>query len=200
MFRFITRITTPLTAAVLAAIVLAACTATPPANGPAAAIRLPVSQLDRGVLVWLPEDILFDFGRAELNPVLASPYMDRIAWLLSERTIKSVSLEGHTDSVGPENGNRVLSINRAMAVRQALVARGVPESRLAVVGHGLSRPIAPNDSEAGRRVNRRVEIVILGEQVDNLTQGDADGAFEAAFTKLKAELNARFLARERSAR
>lgn len=200
MFRFITRINAPLMVAILAAVVLAACSATPPAHAPSAAMRLPVSQLDRGVLVWLPEDILFDFGRAELNPVLASPYMDRIAWLLSERTIKSVSLEGHTDSVGPESGNRVLSVNRAMAVRQALVARGVPESRLAVVGHGFSRPIAPNDSEAGRRVNRRVEIVILGEQVDNLTRGDTDGVFEAAFTKLKAELNARFLARERSAR
>ncbi|NML28390.1 OmpA family protein [Zoogloea dura] len=196
MFRFITRVV----AYCLAASVLAACTTTPPASSPVAPMRLPVSQLDRGVLVWLPEDILFDFGRAELNPVLASPYMDRIAWLLNERTVKSVSLEGHTDSVGSENGNRVLSVNRAIAVRQALVARGVPESRLAVLGHGFSRPIAPNDSEAGRRVNRRVEIVILGEEVDKLTRGDADGAFEAAFSKLKAELNARFLARERTSR
>ncbi|KAB2962757.1 OmpA family protein [Zoogloea sp.] len=195
MFRFISRAAAPC----LAAIVLAACTAAPPLPPPAT-VRLPVSQLDRGVLVWMPEDILFDFGRAELNPALASPYMDRIAWLLTERTVKSVSLEGHTDSVGPENGNLVLSVNRAIAVRQALVARGVPESRLAVVGHGFSRPIAPNDSEAGRRVNRRVEIVILDEKLDNLTRGEGDGAFDAAFSKLKAELNSRLPGRERSSR
>lgn len=195
MFRFLTRAA----ASCLAAVVLAACAATPPVSSPVA-IRLPVSQLDRGVLVWMPEDILFDFGKAELNSALASPYMDRVAWLLTERTVKSVSLEGHTDSVGPEGGNLVLSVNRAIAVRQALVARGVPESRLAVIGHGFSRPIAPNDSEAGRRVNRRVEIVILDEKVDNLIQGEDDGAFEAAFSKLKAELNARFTGRDKASR
>lgn len=195
MFRFLSRAAAPC----LAALVLAACAATPPASSPAA-VRLPVSQLDRGVLVWMPEDILFDFGRAELNPALASPYMDRVAWLLTERTVRSVSLEGHTDSVGPEGGNLVLSVNRAIAVRQALVARGVPESRLAVIGHGFSRPIAPNDSEAGRRVNRRVEIVILDEKVDNLIRGEDDGAFEAAFSKLKAELNARLTGRDKASR
>lgn len=196
MFRFRSSIA----AAVLAAVVLAACSSAPPAAAPAAAIRLPVAQLDRGVLVWLPEDILFDFGRAELNPALASPYMDRVAWLLKERTGNAVALEGHTDSVGSENGNLALSVNRAAAVRQALVQRGVPESRLTVTGHGLSRPIAPNDSEAGRRANRRVEIIILGEQVDKLTRGEGDGAFEVAFSKLKAEMNARIQARERNSR
>ncbi|MBN9696890.1 MAG: hypothetical protein J0L85_13945, partial [Zoogloea sp.] len=54
--------------------------------------------------------------------------------------------------------------------------------------------------EAGRRVNRRVEIVILDEKVDNLIRGEDDGAFETAFSKLKAELNARLTGRDKASR
>jgi len=115
--------------------------------------------------------------------------MDRVALLLNEKTTKSVSLEGHTDSIGSENANLVLSVARATAVRQALLERKVSEDRITAVGYGLAKPIAPNDSEAGRRLNRRVEIIILDEKVDNLTRGEPAGLFEEAFGKLKAELD-----------
>ena len=167
-------------------LILGAC-ATPPARTPP--VKLAVGQMERGVLVWLPDNVLFDLGKATLDPVRSTPYMDRVALLLNEKTTKSVSLEGHTDSIGSENANLVLSVARATAVRQALLERKVSEDRITAVGYGLAKPIAPNDSEAGRRLNRRVEIIILDEKVDNLTRGEPAGLFEEAFGKLKAELD-----------
>jgi outer membrane protein OmpA-like peptidoglycan-associated protein len=177
------------------ALVLNAC-ATPPAKAPP--VKLAISQTERGVMVWLPDNVLFEFGKATLDPALSDPYMDRVALLLKEKTIKSVSLEGHTDSVGSENTNLVLSVNRATAVRQALLDRQVPESRLSAVGYGLAKPIAPNDSELGRRLNRRVEIIILDERVENLTRGEPDGAFEEAMSKLKSQLEGQLKPRTES--
>ncbi len=178
-----------------AVLVLGAC-ASPPAKEPP--VKLAVGQTDRGVLVWLPEHMLFDFGKASLDPVLSAPYMDRLALLLKDKTNKSVSLEGHTDSIGAENANLVLSVARAAAVRQALVERQVPEARITAVGYGYAKPIAPNDSEAGRRLNRRVEIIILEEKVDMLTRGEPPGLFEEAFTKLKAELDKLFQSKDKT--
>ncbi len=169
------------------ALVLNAC-ATPPAKAPP--VKLAISQTERGVMVWLPDNVLFEFGKATLDPALSDPYMDRVARLLKEKTIKSVSLEGHTDSVGSENTNLVLSVSRATAVRQALLDRQVPD--------GLAKPIAPNDSELGRRLNRRVEIIILDERVENLTRGEPDGAFEEAMSKLKSQLEGQLKPRTES--
>jgi outer membrane protein OmpA-like peptidoglycan-associated protein len=69
-------------------------------------------------------------------------------------------VEGFTDSVGSEEFNQVLSERRADAVREALLARGVDPSRIAVHGFGESYPVASNDNSAGRQLNRRVEIVV----------------------------------------
>lgn len=178
-----------------AALVLGAC-ASPPAKSPP--VKLAVGQTDRGVLVWLPDNILFDFGKATLDPARSAPYMDRVATLLKDKTSKAVSLEGHTDSIGTENANLVLSVARATAVRQALLERQVPEGRITAVGYGYAKPIAPNDSEAGRRLNRRVEVIILEEKVDNLTRGEPPGLFEEAFSKLKADLDKLFQARDKA--
>ena len=84
--------------------------------------------------------------------------------------------------------------------RQLRLERQVPEGRINAVGYGLSKPIAPNDSEAGRRLNRRVEIIILEEKVDNLTRGEPAGLFEEAFSKLKAELDKLFQSRDKAPR
>lgn len=187
-----------LSAILCSALILGACATPPTTTSPP--VKLAIGQTERGVLVWLPDNVLFDFGKASLDPVRSSPYMDRVALLLKEKTTKSVSLEGHTDSVGSENANLVLSVARATSVRQALLERQVPEGRITAVGYGLSKPIAPNDSEAGRRLNRRVEIIILEEKVDNLTRGEPAGLFEEAFGKLKAELDKLFQSRDKDPR
>ena len=72
----------------------------------------------------------------------------------------TVLISGHTDSSGSESLNQTLSVNRAGAVRNILLATGVADSRITVVGFGESRPIADNGTAYGRQVNRRVEIKV----------------------------------------
>lgn len=160
----------------------------PPIKESAPAVKLAVSQVDRGVMVFLPDDVLFDTGAATLNLNKFGPHLDRLAPLLINKTNADVVLEGHTDNVGTAVFNQTLSERRAAAVRDALLSRGVPPIRMAIAGFGMDRPIAPNDTEAGRQLNRRVEIILLGETVENIKRGEPDNAFEEAFERLKQKL------------
>jgi len=73
---------------------------------------------------------------------------------------RDVAIEGFTDSTGSDEANRVLSERRALAVKQALVERGVERGRIDARGYGPAFPIASNDNPTGRQLNRRVEIII----------------------------------------
>jgi len=70
-----------------------------------------------------------------------------------------IRIEGHTDNIGSMEYNIDLSQKRAQAVKDYLVGKGIDESRVSTVGFGYERPIAPNDTEEGRSLNRRAEIV-----------------------------------------
>jgi outer membrane protein OmpA-like peptidoglycan-associated protein len=74
--------------------------------------------------------------------------------------------EGHTDSVGSEEFNLALSQRRADAVKEVLTAKGVSPERILTKGYGKQFPVASNDTESGRQLNRRVEVLILNEGVD----------------------------------
>lgn len=152
---------------------------------PASDVTLAVAQTERGVMIWLPESVLFEFGKDTLDAPDAEPYLARVAQLLRANSDAQIALEGHTDNVGSEHFNNDLSERRAITVRDKLRTLGVPDSRMTATGLGLARPIAPNESEAGRRLNRRVEIVLLGEQLQDFTRGEQAGAFEEAFARLK---------------
>jgi len=154
-------------------------------QAPAPRVTLAIAQTERGVMVWLPDNVLFEFGKSSLNTLEAGPYLDRVAQLLKEKTSVDIELDGHTDNVGSAGFNQSLSERRAGVVRDALTQRGVPEARMKIVGMGLSKPLAPNDTETGRKLNRRVEIILLDETVGNLSQGEPEGAFEQAFDRLK---------------
>lgn len=84
------------------------------------------------------------------------------ATILAHPEIGVVEIAGHTDNVGSAYYNESLSQRRADAVRAWLVQRGVPADRLIAKGYGTSRPLVPNDTEAGRDKNRRVEFEIKG--------------------------------------
>jgi len=119
--------------------------------------ELEAEQTERGWVLTL-RDVLFDFDRAELKPGAAAT-IDRIAQFLDENPDRNIAIEGHTDASGSAVYNRELSRQRAEAVRQALVDRGVASSRIEVRALGEDFPVATNDTPAGRQLNRRVEIV-----------------------------------------
>lgn len=101
--------------------------------------------------------IRFDFDAATLRPGSA-PLLDALQRGLAADASREVLIEGHTSSEGAEDYNRALSDRRARAVVDALVQRGIAATRLRAAGLGEARPIAPNDDEAGRALNRRVEV------------------------------------------
>lgn len=127
---------------------------------------LNASETDRGTLVSLPGDVLFDFDKATIRPE-ARVTLDKLAALIKAQLPPSVAIEGHTDSKGNDAYNQKLSQARATAVRDYLVSvRTVDGTRLSVRGFGELKPVAPNmnpdgsDNPAGRQRNRRVEVIL----------------------------------------
>ena len=102
--------------------------------------------------------INFDTGKATLKPD-AAEVIDEIVTALKSKTDLKVKLEGHTDNVGNAAANKKLSDDRANAVMNAIVAKGIDKARLSAEGFGLEKPIADNNTQEGRAKNRRVELV-----------------------------------------
>ena len=100
-------------------------------------------------------------------------------------TTKDVVVEGHADNVGTNDANQRLSQARSASVMRALAERGVPQARLTAQGFSFNRPVASNVTEDGRKLNRRVELIVLGEQVQTMTQGEPAASFESAWARLK---------------
>jgi outer membrane protein OmpA-like peptidoglycan-associated protein len=107
--------------------------------------------------------IFFEFNSTTLRPE-ASALLDKVGAALASDELGEFrfSVEGHTDSIGTEGANMQLSQARAAAVKQYLMARGVPEERLATLGHGEASPVGANETDEGRQRNRRVELINLG--------------------------------------
>jgi len=99
----------------------------------------------------------FEFDSATLTPV-SSVVLDAAVESLQECPDVAVGIEGHTDSVGPEAYNQSLGQRRADSVRGYLVSQGVPAARLTTRSYGETRPVASNDTDEGRALNRRVEL------------------------------------------
>lgn len=104
------------------------------------------------------EPILFSSGSAEIRPASFAT-LDRLVEVLGS-TSTPVVIEGHTDSSGDPLLNRTLSQDRARAVLNYLVANGVAERRLSAIGFGSGEPVADNDTEQGRALNRRIEFSV----------------------------------------
>ena len=113
----------------------------------------------RGTILSM-SDILFETGKADLKQELRENLSAIGAILQSLLTESRVIVEGHTDNVGSADFNQKLSEQRAHAVMQYLIERGVAANRLQSVGYGLTKPVADNKTDVGRARNRRVELVI----------------------------------------
>ena len=104
--------------------------------------------------------VYFDFDKATLRPEGKAVLNDAAALLkTNERVV--VEVAGHTDSVGSEAYNQGLSERRANTVKDYLTAQGVTATRLTARGYGENQPVATNDTDEGRQLNRRVELIVL---------------------------------------
>jgi outer membrane protein OmpA-like peptidoglycan-associated protein len=106
------------------------------------------------------DNILFNTGKATLMPESFAA-LNKLVNLLRENPKVKIEVSGHTDNVGSAATNKTLSKNRALTVRNYLISQGIAGERVMYEGYGFDRPIAPNNTEAGRAANRRVEIEIL---------------------------------------
>jgi len=119
--------------------------------------ELQARETERGMVLTLG-DVLFETNESELASEAARS-IDKIAEFMDIYPERRAIVEGHTDSMGDDDYNMDLSRDRAFAVRQALAARGISTSRITTQGFGENKPVASNETSAGRRENRRVEII-----------------------------------------
>lgn len=108
----------------------------------------------------LPDGVTFDFGKANLKPQFY-PALDNVASTLAQYNQTIVEVSGHTDSVGSDAANQTLSVQRANSVGNYLIGKGLVRERFEIVGFGETQPVASNDTDSGRALNRRVEIRVL---------------------------------------
>lgn len=134
----------------------------------AAAIETPIENVSEPVVAQVtarkmfkpvvPPNIYFDLDKADLKPeftAMLDTFVDQFAG--NDLLVK---IEGHTDSIASEAYNTSLSVRRAEAVANYLVSKGLDEARIDTVGFGETRPISSNDTEEGRSLNRRADILL----------------------------------------
>lgn len=118
-----------------------------------------VERVGEGIRVIFDSGILFSTGSATITST--SRYnIEKLARILNRYKDTSLVIEGHTDDIGSEYDNQILSERRAESVANLLEAYGVAGRRLSPVGYGETRPVASNETEYDRKLNRRVEVLI----------------------------------------
>lgn len=105
-------------------------------------------------------NIFFDTGKAELRPE-SGPELDRLVITFNETPKMVIEVRGHTDNTGSNEINAKLSQDRADAVREYFISKGIEPDRIAGKGFGETKPVSTNDTDEGRQQNRRVEFLIV---------------------------------------
>ena len=108
----------------------------------------------------MPGNITFDTGRANISANFY-PVLDDVALVINKYEKTTLQVVGHTDNVGSNSQNQLLSENRATSVKNYLTQKGVDNRRVTTLGMGESQPIASNADANGRQKNRRVELTIV---------------------------------------
>jgi outer membrane protein OmpA-like peptidoglycan-associated protein len=124
-------------------------------------VDVPLQPIDTGKTVPL-KNVFFETDKFDLKPESKSELNKLVAFLQHNKTLK-IELDGHTDDVGDKKKNQVLSLNRANAVCEYLIANGVAKERLSHKGFGDTKPVVANDSPEHRQMNRRTEFRIVGK-------------------------------------
>ncbi|MDR0734474.1 MAG: OmpA family protein [Elusimicrobiota bacterium] len=119
-----------------------------------------VIKTENGIEIKLKGDILFESGKYNLS-VEAQQLLKNLSRVMKKYPANIIVVQGHTDSTGSAATNKTLSVNRAKAVYDYIIANGVnPKGNSAYEGFGATKPVADNGSAAGRAANRRVELKI----------------------------------------
>jgi outer membrane protein OmpA-like peptidoglycan-associated protein len=118
-----------------------------------------VTRVGEGLVVTFESGLLFDFDSDQLREA-SKDNLNNLANSLSKFGDSKLLLVGHTDNTGTDSYNLDLSRRRAGAVGSYLIAHGVPSARISTSGRGETEPVAPNDTDADRQKNRRVEVAI----------------------------------------
>jgi len=122
-----------------------------------------VTRSGNDLILNMPSDITFSSGSAAIQSQFSGT-LSSVGLVLKKYDRTAISIEGHTDSDGSTSSNQNLSVSRANSVAAILSSTGVANNRLIVSGAGESRPIASNDTSAGKAQNRRVELRIEPQQ------------------------------------
>jgi outer membrane protein OmpA-like peptidoglycan-associated protein len=128
--------------------------------------KLPNARVERvgqGITVTFDSGILFGVDQSDLRPAAQANLRDLVA-SLEEYEGTEVLVVGHTDATGADTYNQGLSERRASAARTFLIGAGLDASRVRAVGMGETEPIAENETDAGRQLNRRVEVAIFASE------------------------------------
>jgi outer membrane protein OmpA-like peptidoglycan-associated protein/Tol biopolymer transport system component len=116
-----------------------------------------VFALDQGIRL---ANIYFDFNKSTLRPESFNE-LKKLVQFLSDNPSMKVEISGHTDNIGSAEYNKKLSTNRAKVVVDYLVSKGISSARLSYQGYGFDKPVATNDTDEGRQLNRRTEFKII---------------------------------------
>ena len=105
-------------------------------------------------------NLFFDFGKSDLRKESYSE-LNRTVALMKQYPTMTIEISGHTDNIGSDVDNQLLSENRAKAVLNYLESKGITAGRIKSKGYGKTKPVSTNDTEEGRQQNRRVDFTII---------------------------------------
>ena len=122
-------------------------------------VNIPLQPIEKGAAIVL-KNIFFETGKYELQAESKSE-LDKLVNLLTDNPNLKIQIDGHTDNVGGEKDNLLLSNNRAKSVVGYLLSKGINSQRLTYKGFGASKPVADNETEKGKALNRRTELFVI---------------------------------------
>jgi outer membrane protein OmpA-like peptidoglycan-associated protein len=119
-----------------------------------------VQRVEEGIAVSFDSGILFDFDSSTLRRE-GNENLQKLVRIINRDDDTTLMIVGHTDSRGDEDYNMRLSERRAQSARTYMIAQGLSSSKIQIVGRGELEPISENETDAGRQMNRRVEVAIF---------------------------------------
>jgi len=138
----------------------AACRKADTAEKPDVSDEKPDEKTDENIEELKLSNVLFDFDQTDIKPEYLK-LLDKVVDVLANTPSMKVQIKGHTDIVGTDDYNQSLSAKRALEVAQYFIDAGIITDRISINGYGFTLPIADNNTEQGKALNRRVEILLI---------------------------------------